>query len=348
MSWTVSAVDPNTAQAEISGLWQRNLPEASRARFDWLYGARGQSRSWLLRDPEAGPIGSAGLMPRRMQLGDTVVDAGSAIDLNVDSGYRSVGPALALQRAATEPLRCGRLAFVYALPSPSAVPVLRRAGYREVGTFRRWAKPLQTGLRWQARLGNATAGAALGWCSDRWLQWSSAEIAQSWPHGFRAIVCRAHDARFDRLWERRPRAEWIMGERTAAYLDWRYTQYPDLPQETLGVVSQDDELCSYAVVGETDGVGYVSDLWFADSTALRLILAALIRHARRQRWLSLSISLLAPPVVTSALHAFGFRARSDARPLLVMPGNELTDAQRALLFNPAHWYVTRADSDTDV
>lgn len=348
MSWSVCAVDPHEASAEIAGLWRRNLPEASSARFAWLYGGQGRSRSWLLRDPDAGPIGSAGLMLRRMQLGEAVVDAGSAIDLNVDAAYRSVGPALALQRAVTEPLKSGRLAFVYALPSPSAVPVLRRTGYREVGAFRRWAKPLRTASHWRPRVRSQALAAVVGWCADRWLQASSAERTQVWPAGADACACSRYDTRFDQLWSRRPYAGWIFGERSAAYLDWRYAQYPDLRQETVGVFSPEGELQGYAVVDAADGVGYVSDLWFADSAALRLTLLGLIRYARRAGWRGLSISLFAPPVVTSALTDFGFSPRADARPLLVLPGASLTAAQRAALLDPDRWYITRADSDTDV
>ena len=154
---TYTTIQPETRQIrdEVLELWQRNLPEASPQRYDWLY-ENGPAQNWVVRDAGQNAIGSMGMMGRTMKVFGKICPAGQPIDLNVDKRHRLGGPAMQLQRRMTEAVNSGRLVLAYGLPNAKAEPVLRRAGYRTVGTMDNWVKPLRANGLLASRVKNPT------------------------------------------------------------------------------------------------------------------------------------------------------------------------------------------------
>src|SRR5689334_17291434 len=77
-------------------------PQSDEGRFDWLYrkGPHGRAIVWIATDGADGPlIGAAAAFPRRMYA-DNGVTVGCVLgDFFVAPEYRSLGPAVQLQRA---------------------------------------------------------------------------------------------------------------------------------------------------------------------------------------------------------------------------------------------------------
>ena len=117
----VTQPDAASLRAPLLDLWRRNLPTAAEHRFDWLYGS-GRSRAWLLGEPDAPPMGAAGLMLRRTAVEGVVIDGGAAIDLNVDQTQRSVGPALTLIRSIINAADRDARTLLFGMPNRSATP----------------------------------------------------------------------------------------------------------------------------------------------------------------------------------------------------------------------------------
>jgi hypothetical protein len=293
-------------------------------------------------------VGSTGLMRRQVEVFGEPHAAAQAIDLNVDREHRSVAPALKLQRAVTDELRERRVDLIYGFANSQSVALLRRAGYRPLGELPRWIKPLRPGpwLKTRQRPGVAWKLAArLGLPLARW---ASPETYRYRIGSSRIGLVESFDARFDELWNAaRPQFP-IAGERTAAYLRWRFDKCPDGPYHTLGLTDAQGRLAAYVVYRRREGVAYVADFLFRSPASLSRLLAGFLRRMRRERVEAVAAFCFAPDEVRRTLRHFGFWLRPSGLNTLVHSDAERLGADRSQLLAPDHWFLTGADLDVDV
>jgi hypothetical protein len=269
-----------------------------------------------------------------------------AVDLNVDRQHRTIGPALALQRAVLAEVEEGSVGLVYGLPNPQSEAVLRRAGYREIGPLGRWIKPLSArkmlhALRPKWLAPPATAAA------DLVLRLVSAETFGRLPGGLRVERLARFDARFDRLFEAAAPRLGIVGQRTAEYLAWRFAACPRGRHRVLGLLDPAGELLAYAVYRRRRGVVCLGDFLAADPRHLEILLAELLRRLRRRSAQALVVNYLGGPEVCHVFWRLGFwpRVLQWKAMLYADPRQFGPDLDR--LWLPDNWHLTRADLDTD-
>ncbi len=346
MSYLISEPEPAACRDEVLRLWNRNLPEGSDQRYDWLYG-RGRCRNWLVQSDDRSVVGANGLMHRELQIGDDLVPAGQSVDLNIDRRHRTILAALTLQRAVTETVQSGRLGLIYALPNPQAETVLRRIGYRLVGPVTRWAKPLRAGRWLPPWIGPAAARKVLARGLDPLLFLCSREPFGRRPAGWHAEVMDRFDARFDLLWEQARSRFGVIGRRTAAFLNWRFAQTPGGPYRVFCLADRHDRLLAYLVFSVRQGTAYLADFLFLESRQLRWLLREFLRYARCQDCHGVVVEFFGSAAVTRTFSRFGFWSRPSPWNLLVFAGDRLGSRQREQVFCPQAWFFTRADVDTD-
>lgn len=342
MGYRVIPADPIESRTDVLGLWRRNLPEASEDRFAWLYQS-GRSRAWLLHGDDGSPVGAAGLMDRSLHTPDGLVPAGQAIDLNVDQTHRSVGPALSLARAVVEEAgrQGGRL--IYAFPNEYSAPVLRRVGYRDLGSFQRWVKPLRANAvadrlhRPLARLAVSAASPVINTA----LAAGSREAYTRRPADVQVTVADRFDASFDAFWEKASSRFAFLGERTSAYLTWRFSQCPEARHEVLSLRDGQQNLLAYLVYCNREGTVYVNDFLFADVRNLHLLWAEFLRLMRRRKAAAVITMYLGDPAVSQALRKFGFWQR-PAKWATMVHAKALPS-----VLEEQRWHLTRADVDTN-
>lgn len=348
MNYTVSVPHATRDRETILELWRTNLPMATGDRYAWLY-ENGPAKNWLAAGDDGTAIGSTGLMLRNMSLAGNRVCVGQAIDLNVIPEHRSVGPALKLQRSLIDSTRAAGIPLVYAVPSKNADPIMRRIGYRVVGKIERWVRPLQSEYKLRERLPFRPLVKPVSFLVDQALCLKSAERAYRRPAGVRTELAAHFDDRFDRLWTRAAPQFAIAGERTQAYLGWRYQNCPDAEYRTFCLLDEHRELSGY-IVYCTDACGFaaISDLLFADGQSLDALLAEFLRHLRRERMKAASIFYFGTSRVTAALRRYGFSMRFTERQLYVNADRHTAPDNLARLMDRENWHFTKADSDTDV
>ncbi|MEX1232922.1 MAG: hypothetical protein WEB58_21925 [Planctomycetaceae bacterium] len=341
-------VEPQTTDAqnpELLALWSRNLPDLGTIRQQWLYQS-GAARNWFLQNADGSRIGSAGLMQRRMNCGDAEFIVGQTIDFNVDASFRSVGPAIALQRHLAAQLGSYAQGLLYGVPSPQAEGVLKRVGYKAVGTFERWVKPIRS----FAKLHEYTQSKALACAStlfvDCMLKLRSRDTWLRVPSRYAVERLDRFDGRFDRLWDAAHRQFPIVGERNAQYLQWRFGDHPEREFDIFALASAGPrEILGY-VVSHVIGRGLtISDLFFRDAASLDWLLTAFLKQVRTEPVDTVTMVYLGSPLLADRLHAFGFYRRPFQRQLLVMPEKIQLPVN---VFDSSHWYFTKADSDIDV
>lgn len=346
MSYTVCEPDCDQGRDAILELWRRNLPESSPKRFGWLYEA-GPATGLLLRADFDKVVGSAGLMRRTMCAFGKPLVAGQAIDLNVDKDHRTIGPAIGLSRAVLETVTRGELALIYAFPNKQSEAVLRRLGYRAIGDLGRWVRPLSCRAVLRRRSWPKGLSGTVASLLDPLLRLRAREILYRRPAGLRVEPAAGFDARFDRLYEAVSRRLPIVGERTAAYLQWRFLRSPGPRHHVLCLYDAQGELLAYLVYNRREDTVYVADFLYGEATHLDVLLTEFLHLMRRQGAEAVVVVYFGHHQVCESLTGLGFWKRPSHWKAMVYTDPRGGDAFGDRLVTPEDWYFTRADVDTD-
>ena len=342
--WEVTQPGADSLRGPLLGLWHRNLPTAAEHRFEWLYGS-GRAQAWLLGEHDSVPTGAAGLMLRQMCVTGQMAKCGAAIDLNVDQTQRSVGPALALVRAVTGAADREKRELLFGMPNRSATAVMKRAGYRELGEFSCWTKLLSSKQKLSSILRSRWASQLIAPLADKALLLMSTEWRTRPPQQVVSESLSRFDSRFDQLWLRASNLFDVIGERTEDYLNWRFTDCPDLDYRIFALVGREtSELLGYVVWYADEGAVSISDLLAVDQPTLSLLLAEFSRFARRTNISAVRFSCFGSPAFYGLLQRSGFHRRQNRHPVLCRVEGELKTA----VHEDTSWFLTMADSDTDV
>lgn len=334
-TWRITRPKLSDLREPLLALWRRNLPGASRDRFEWMY-STGRAEALLLGDRTA--IGAAGLMQRRFAIAGNLIEGGAAIDLNVDEQQRSVGPAMTLARAVMKLADETGCSCLYGFPIRRAAGVLMRCGYRQLGEMSNWTKLLRSEVKLRSVLHSEMAAKIASPLVDAALRWKSSENAWRLPAQVVVETPPVFDERFNRLWQTAALRFGVIGERSADYLKWRFTKCPEMRYECFTLASRGSgELLGYIIWYRADESICITDLLAVDDAATDLLLAEFTRRARKLKADAIRLSCFATPRFYAQLESAGFSRRQDSYPVLVRAPDTAAD-----------WYLTMADHDTDV
>jgi len=169
--YSTHAGDVERDREIVLGIWRGNLgrPGQLAAKYDWFY----RQCPWgvpllvLLRhDPSGEWVGVAAAGPRRLRWQGRELHAGLLVDLAVVPGHRTLGPALALQRALFA-RAAEAFDVVYGFPNAKAVAAVRRIGYGHFADIVRLSRVLRHAPYLERHLPKPLARVA-GWWLDAW------------------------------------------------------------------------------------------------------------------------------------------------------------------------------------
>jgi hypothetical protein len=322
MSYQVIPLRLEEHRGALLQLWRNFdspwMDTAAVRRLEWLYRQNpfGPPRTWLAVERSRDEvIGCGSVCPAHKYVRGRVVRIGIAIDFTVDSGHRSAGAALAIQRALTRESRSAGFDCLIGKPNRKAMPVLARVGYRPIGDCRNWVKAIDADV----------------------------ELARPLDGLFVDELVSVADERFDELWHRGKSSCRIVGEKTAAYLNWRYTAVTEMKYGLYCLLDRDSRrLAGYIVYAPMEKGAFIAEL-FADDlmgpTLQPLVLGFASRmRAEGQEWMALSY--LGDPSFEDRLRTLGFspRKRTHAVMAYVDPegagdlGDEIFDGGSSLVF----------------
>jgi hypothetical protein len=331
MALKVRPIDPATERALMLEVLERNLTEIPHPkRFDWFYGGNpaGRSFSWVIVEESGSqPVGIASLISRAIWVDGEVKICGQVGDFGIDRAYRSLGPAVQLQRATFEPVDRGALAFCYDCPPHEAgMSTFRRLGMRANCRMRRYVKILKTDNRMQQRLGRGLHSAAAAKIANAALR-----IAGKRASDIPGIEISGWPGLFDDEWttldERGAPAGTIRSRRSAADLNWLYRQNPLQVFEVIAA-RRDGRLLAYAIYFFRAGETFIAEIGGEPDAALaEALLGAVSREVRDNYPQAESITALLAeehPLAESFRRA-GFLAREEAERVVAYaaPGSEL-------------------------
>lgn len=345
MAVVVRAMNLSAEHEDLLAVLGRNLRDLPHARrFKWLYydNPAGSAWSWLAYEKETGStVGVASVFPRSMWLGNEVKRCGQIGDFAIDRGYRSLGPALMLQRATFTPVNHGLLALCYDCPPhDQGMATFRRLGLTAnchmlcyvmlLKTDRYLTKhlgqgPMTTGV---AALGNAL----LNLCSVRKRPMPGLEIA---------LHAGRFDEEFSLLDQKVGGSMGIRGRRAAQDLNWRYRDDP-LHEYQVLVARRSGELIAFVVFSICDQDAYLVDLFGLVSLEIGLeLIEAVVEHVRKKPVQTLRTLIARENGLAAILEKGGFRFRSQAACVVAyaQPNTEV----RAFLDRQSKWSFTHTD-----
>ena len=318
-------------------------PHSDERRFEWLYkrNPHGEARAWIAEDTNGTVAGVAAAFPRRLLINGEPRLAWVLGDFCIRAHYRSLGPAVQLQRAVLDAAQGATgLAGYYDFPSRQMAAVYKRMGVKEEGALIRMAKALRAD-RSLAALGGRGLATILSPIANLGLA-----LAVHLNGVDRSLSVEPHTGRFggdfDELVREAGGAYDACIERSADYLNWRYADHPSERYECV-VARKAGRVCGYAVFSCAAEDAILFDLF---SVKLECIPDGLLRRLAKELWRRGVLTISAPVVEghpwMSALARAGFRAR-ETSPFVVAPG----PSPDQIFKDPrAPWHFMQGDRDS--
>jgi hypothetical protein len=350
--YVTARMDPAEHRDAVLELWKQNLSDERirnvlDRRFDWFYRSNpeGQPRTVLaIHRPSGDVVGCGSLFPRRMWMLGTPITVGIPADFAVTARHRIGGAALSIQRALIDTEREG-FAFLLGFPNRHSVKILERAGYHAIGLSEGWVKPLRAQYKLERYMHRVVArGAAAP--IDAYLALADAIRPQGRTRHRAELLARA-DERFDRLWARAAPNYRITGERTAAYLNWRYAEFPTESHQFFCLSEPESgELVGYMAFLARGRKIFVADFFALDmrESAARL-LTRFGRAMRRAGRDSVFIGHAGAAEFDARLRRLGFYPSTDRdRQLVAWTGDCAPEVQQ-LVADRESWHLFEGEMD---
>lgn len=345
MKVAVRPVRLDDEKNQLLDILQRNLPDLSHAgRFEWLYhkNPAGKPWAWFVCEEQSGkPVGVASVFPRWMWINGEPARCGQVGDFAIDSAYRSLGPAVLLQKATFGPVNESLIQFCYDCPPDDrGMSTFRRLGIDPNCRLHRFARPLRLERRLAGRLRNSSLASVAAFVGNLAL------LVRSMPTGTPAgLEIAAYSGQFDEeftaLDQRVGAHDSVRSLRSAEVLNWRFREDP-LHRYSVLTARRQGVLVGFLIAFRTDGDAYVIDL-FGDplNQVGPPLLHFLAREERSARTQTLHALAESGGKSAEALIKGGFGQR-EASARIVAYSKSGTPAAAFLARRP-HWPVTRMD-----
>ena len=318
---------------EALGRW---LPRASDfRRFNWLYqeNPHGRANVWIATDGEGGPlVGAAAAFPRLMRDGVEVKRACVLGDFFIVPQYRTLGPALQLQRACLASVDTRSFDFCYDFPAAGMLPVYRRLAIEPAETLVRLVKPLRADRKIH------------GWVKAPWLADKVAyvvncalRVRDSFPtrEGSSCEVSLHSGAcmeEFTELAISTAPQHGLCTDRSASYLNWRYKNHYSTLYEFLAAREKNGKLLGYAIYTKDVDDPEIVDLFGGNEPVISALVRSAISRLRSYGAITVGAPILSSDPMVSLLEKLGFYRREGC-PVITqpnLPGNNQGQTSRTL------------------
>jgi hypothetical protein len=293
-------------------------PLANGSRFNWLYRDNpfGQARVWLAIESDTGAVvGTASAFPRRLYAHGCEVSAWVLGDFCINDQYRSLGPALKLQRACLMEVNSGGAELCYDFPNMLMMAVYKRLGVGYTGQMLRLAKPLRVDRTVRKAIkipllaqGVTVAGNRVLALLDR-----QHKALGCWRFSLHQEEC---DDEFSALARKVGGRYGVCVQRSAEYLNWRYFANTYCQYELLTARYQGD-LAAYVFFTQIGEDAIVGDLFgIAEPVVLARLVDELVDLLRGRGVVTISAPILWSHPWRPLLESRGFRVR-EASPIVI-------------------------------
>jgi len=271
-------------------LLERNLGASQEQRFNWRHSENpaGDSWSWFVHEPgRPAAVGLASVFPRHMWVDRKQVTAGQVGDFVIDSTYRSLGPAVLLQRTTFEPVDSGKIAFCYDCPPHDrGMSTFVRLGMVSNCDVLRYALLLRSDEYFLKKLGKHLWTKPLVGATNVFLAIRKSSTALKGLE-----ISEFNDnfgEEFSQLDRRLAASGEVRASRSAEDMNWRYRKDPlrkrhlskgDVGTYRVLVARKAGELLAFVIFFiQTDGIAYIVDLFGVEISKIAAPLLSAVRE----------------------------------------------------------------------
>lgn len=348
MAITTREVDVNDERELLVRFLSEHLPgHGGAAHFDWLYLANpaGRARAWLAVDDQAGEaVGVAAAFPRRVHVRGPARVCWNLGDFAIKADYRSLGPAVILQRASLRDVLDGRVPLAYDHPSCNMMAIYKRMGIPEAGRVVRFVKVLRVDEKVGKLLNYPIVAGGISGIGNIVLSIADRTLRIRRRQGAGATRERFDD-RVEGLDRGLARQFPVVGARDRAYLNWRYLDNP-LQEHEIFTLEAGSQLSGYAVLRHDRSHATLVDLCAEnvkdDAGVVDALIAGVVETLKTRAAQTLSAPLLESSPLVPWLKRWGFKAR-ESHPFMVSapPAGGLGETVR----DARNWFLTAGDRD---
>jgi len=328
MSYRVVPLQNELHGEVLKKLWKDNfkLPRLEGyvdKRFVWLYQQNplGSARTWIALEPGSDSvIGGQTIFPSNRYIRGRLIRTGVAVDFAVDRKHRVGGAALALQRAVTK--RSFEIGFDFLLgrPNEKAQSIMSWAGYHSIGHAQDWVKLLGTEVE-----------------------------LTGFPDAsmYRDEMVGVADERFDQLWNAARSGYPIIGEKSTAFLNWRYG-FKEQGHRLYCLISRESHrLLGYLVFYRLKRGFFIEDV-FCESSGGAILDNLLLGFASRMKtqgaeWIALSY--FGASWFEESLKRLGFEHGQHRFKFLVYLGPHLSIELTGQILEKENWFIFGGEMD---
>ncbi|MBZ0155108.1 MAG: GNAT family N-acetyltransferase [Alphaproteobacteria bacterium] len=321
--------DPAPYREQIIAFWKEYLPGTPAGRFDWMSNGNpaGPALWFFAVDTRNDEIaGVISVIPREVIMGGRRVRAGILGDFMVSRRHRVFGPGLLLPKTAVAELSKRGFEMFYTIPNAESEKVIRRMGFRHRESLYSMVKPLEVGYYLEKYM-NRTSARLLSPLIRNGLALLSMERYIPSRGAFGETACIG--AAFDALWDKMCRKEGsLRGDRSAAYLSWRYLCDPLRRYRVLTYRKKPGGKmlgCLFFMIDA--GRLHIADIMSPGIIPVYKLLRRIVDIAKQEGCLSLTIDVGRTNPLLSLVRSFGFFNAGKDIALFFLGGPEESDTE---------------------
>jgi GNAT superfamily N-acetyltransferase len=319
-------------------------PHYDAPRFEWAYlqNPHGQGRAWIAFDPARDVlVGTATAFPRRARVGDRTVTGWVLGDFCVADGYRSLGPAVQLQRTCLAGVDSGAVSFCYDFPSVSMSAVYARLGVSQTLRRVRLARPLRVDRYVRDRIKHPGVARGVSTTVNLVLALTSRNAPRD-----ATLDTTLHGGscgdEFSALADEIGTTYGACIDRSAEYLNWRYLSNPFQRYEIM-TARHVGVLRGYAVFTQTEEEARIVDLvGIEPDVVVRMLVEAVTALQTKRGACTLSLRLCETHPWLSLLRTCGFRPRESST-IVIYAGLPSPPESGSIERGP--WFLMDGDAD---
>lgn|GEM_PF-834193 len=350
MNYTICRLSGVMDKEQLLKFWNENHGGDLDEKYKWIYenNPAGKAVVSLIRDNETNECtGCFAAFPRRISVGGVGLRAGVAGDLFVHKKHRILIPALKLEKSLMSIVQKKEFDLIYGFPNKKAEPVMKRAGFKYLGSYIGIAKIIKTSEQLQKLHVPKYLNRLLSPLLDVALRLFAFETWYRLRSGFICEEIRHFDERFDELWLKSKLRFHAVGERTSQFLTWRFLRKPNAEYKIFAIFnSSTTELQGYIIHCTDKNSIHVTDFILPeDKKAIRVLVAHFLRYARKASPKSVVIRFLGNKEISTLFRRFGFVRRKSGDQSVHYYCNEHVLKRFPVLEDSESWLLSNADID---
>ena len=324
----------------IATLGRYLTSSSNEERFRWLYerNPHGQARAWLAQDSASGAtVGASAAFPRQILVNGSEATGWVLGDFCIADEYRSLGPALQLQKAtltAVEMLR--EATCCYDFPSRQLTATYRRMGINPIGQMIRLARPLRLDRKLQRALKFGALAQPASWIANALMRLKDISVQRGPKLDFQ-IHTGECGSEFTQLVDAVVERKGVQLRRSAETLNWRYLQHPFVQYQVL-TAKRAGKLQGYLVFSSSSEDAQIAEWCAADNETAAALVTESVQRLRKTEAMVVSTWLLDRDPRLELLKDVGFWPRESTPVMVHWPGSGL-DSQN-------EWLLMHGDRDS--